>query len=80
MNTPYLVVKEILPGGRLAWRRMLNTQFSPVPAVDVAYQQRLHFDLKPIYKPIDVVNHKPVMVVNQSLILPNLVFNPSSKV
>jgi len=80
MNTPYLVVKEVLPSGRLAWRRMLNTQFSPVPAIDVAYQQRLNLNLKPIDIPRQVVHHEPKVVFGQSLILPNLVVNlPSQK-
>jgi len=37
MITPYLVYKELLPCGRMAWRRMVNPQFSQVPAIDVAY-------------------------------------------
>lgn len=75
MNTPYLVVKELLPSGRLAWRRMVNPQFSQVTAIDVAYQQRLHLNLKPVDSAIQVVDHKPVMVLGQNLVLPDLVVN-----
>ena len=81
MNTPYLVIKELLPSGRLAWRRMVNPQFSQVTAIDVAYQQRhLNLNPEPIHSAIQVVDHKPVMVLRQNLILPNLVVNlPSQK-
>ena len=75
MNTPYLVVRELLPSGRFAWRRMLNTQFSHVPAIDVAYHQRSHLNLKPIDLACNVVDHKPVMILSKHLVLPNLVVN-----
>ena len=76
MITPYLVYKELLPCGRLAWRRMVNPQFSQVTAIDVAFQQR-HLNLNPesIHRPVQVVDHKPVMVLGQNLVLPNLVVN-----
>ena len=80
MNTPYLVVKELLPSGRLAWRRVVNPQFSQVTAIDVAYHQRLHFNLKPIDFCRQVVDHKPEVVLRQPLVLPNLVVDlPSQK-
>jgi hypothetical protein len=75
MNTPYLVVKEVLPSGRLAWRRMLNTQFSPVPAIDIAFHQRSNLNLKPIDFPRQVIHHEPKMILSQNLVLPNLVVN-----
>ena len=77
MITPYLVYKEMLPCGRLAWRRMVNPQFSQVPAIDVAYH--LNLNLKPIHIPSKIINHKPVMVLGQPLILPNLVVNLPSQ-
>lgn len=81
MNTPYLVYKELLPCGRLAWRRMVNPQFSQVPAIDVAYQKRhLNLNLEPIHSAFKVVDHKPEVVLRQPLVLPNLVVNlPSQK-
>lgn len=75
MNTPYLVYKELLPSGRLAWRRMVNPQFSHVPAIDVAYHQRLNLNLKPIDRSLQIINHEPVVVLRQPLVLPNLVVN-----
>lgn len=75
MNTPYLVVRELLPSGRFAWRRMLNTQFSPVPAIDVAYHQRSHLNLKPIDFSRQIVHHEPVVILSKHLVLPNLVVN-----
>lgn len=78
MITPYLVYKELLPCGRLAWRRAVNPQFSQVPAIDVAYH--LNLNLKPIDSSLQVIHHKPVVVFRQPLILPNLVVNlPSEK-
>jgi len=63
MNTPYLVVKELLPCGRLAWRRAINPQFSPIPAIDVAYHQRhLNLNLKPIDLTSKIVHHEPKVV------------------
>lgn len=56
MLTPYLVVRELLPCGRLAWRRMVNPQF---PAID------LQRNLKPIDLTRHVINHKPIMVFNK---------------
>ena len=72
MNTPYLVVKECLPCGRQAWRRMVNPCFSQVPAIEVAY---LQLNLKPVDFPRQVVHHKPKMVFGENLVLPNLVVN-----
>lgn len=62
MNTPYLVYKELLPCGRLAWRRMVNPQFSMIPAIDVAFHQKLNLNLKPIDLTGKVIHHKPKMV------------------
>ena len=76
MNTPYLVYKELLPCGRMAWRRMVNPQFSKVPAIDVAYHQRhSHSDFKPVDLTSKIVNHKPVVVFSKDFVLPNLVVN-----
>ena len=75
MITPYLVYKELLPCGRLAWRRMVNPQFSQVPAIDVAYHVRSHLDFKPVDLPSKVIHHEPVMVLGKPLVLPNLVVN-----
>ena len=78
MLTPYLVYKEMLPCGRLAWRRMVNPAFSQVPAIDVAYH--LNLNLKSVDLSSKIIHHKPVMVLGQPLILPNLVVNlPSEK-
>ena len=63
MNTPYLVIKELLPSGKYAWRRMVNPQYSSVPAIDVVYS--LNLNLKPVYCPIQVVHHKPVMILGK---------------
>lgn len=80
MITPYLVYKELLPCGRLAWRRMVNPQFSQVPAIDVAYHLKSHFDFKSIDSSLQVIDKKPVMVFSQPFVLPNLVVNlPSQK-
>lgn len=57
MNTPYLIYKELLPSGRLAWRRMINPQFSQVPAVDVAYQLKTNFH-KPVIQDVNVPNSR----------------------
>ena len=81
MITPYLVYKELLPCGRLAWRRMVNPAFGSTPAIDVAFQKRhLNLNLETIDLPSKVVHHKPEMVLGQPLVLPNLVVNlPSQK-
>jgi hypothetical protein len=63
MNTPYLVYKELLPCGRLAWRRMVNPQFSHVPAIDVAYH--LNLNLKPVDLASKIIHHKPKMVFHK---------------
>ena len=77
MITPYLVYKELLPCGRLAWRRMVNPAFSEVPAIDVAYQKRhLNLNLESVDFPSKIVDHKPKVILSQNLILPNLVVNP----
>ena len=65
MITPYIVYKELLPCGRLAWRRAVNPQFSQVPAIDVAFQQRLNLNLKPVDLTGKVVYHKPKVVLNK---------------
>lgn len=80
MITPYLVYKEMLPCGRLAWRRAVNPAFSQVPAVDVAYHLKSHLDFKSVDLTSKIIHHKPEMVLGQSFILPNLVVNlPSQK-
>lgn len=66
MITPYLVYKELLPCGRLAWRRAVNPQFSQVPSIDVAFQQRhLNLNLKPIDLAGKVIYHKPKVILNK---------------
>ena len=77
MITPYLVYKELMPCGRLAWRRMVNPQYSQITAIDVAFQQRSNLNLKPVNLPSQVIHHEPVMVLRKNLVLPNLVVNPS---
>ena len=72
MNTPYLVVKECFPCGRQAWRRMVNPAFSQVPAIEVAY---LQLNLKPIDFPKQIIDHKPVVILRENLVLPDLVVN-----
>jgi len=65
MITPYIVYKELLPCGRLAWRRAVNPQFSQVPAIDVAFQQRLNLNLKPVDLASKVIYHKPKVVLHK---------------